>query len=293
MQMAWPPAHPALTPLNLGLLKAQRPPVDNLTRLLAMPPEHLARLLQLPFTAVAELRSSLLAQYAPTPRPALALYDCTPPALVSTGSAALDALLGGGLRCGAVTEIFGGAGVGKTQVCLAAAAASASTGGTVAYIDTGGDFDATRLQKVVAARGGAAAAMARVVVAAARDPEELVAALQQVAALRPRLVVVDGLTAPLLPLVIDSRLPKAFEAGGKVTQLLHRLAATGAPPAVLVTGRLRGGREGAAPALGGVLRGLAHTRLHLGLVGEGEVAVRRVRGGVGDCVIGLGEGGVV
>ena len=290
--MAWPPAHPALTPLHLGLLASQRPAVNSLVKLLAMPPEHLANLLQLPFATVSELRSYLLAQHAPTPRPALALYDGTPPALVSTGSPALDTLLGGGLRCGAVTEVFGGAGVGKTQLCLSAAAC-ASAGGTVAYVDTGGDFDATRLQKVVAARGGSASAMARVVVAATKDAEELVAALQQVAPLRPRLVVVDGLTAPLLPLVIDSRLPKAFEAGSKATQLLHRLAGAGAPPAVLVTGRLRGGKEGAAPALGGVLRGLAHTRLHLALVGEGEVAVRRVRGGGGDCVIGLGEGGVV
>jgi DNA repair protein RAD51 len=36
---------------------------------------------------------------------------------VSTGSKALDALLGGGIETGSITEIFGEFRTGKTQIC--------------------------------------------------------------------------------------------------------------------------------------------------------------------------------
>jgi len=50
----------------------------------------------------------------------------------------LDTLLGGGIENGAITEIFGEAGSGKTNFCLQAARECASDGKKVAFIDSEG-----------------------------------------------------------------------------------------------------------------------------------------------------------
>ncbi len=50
----------------------------------------------------------------------------------------LDELLGGGLEEKTITEIFGEAGTGKTNICLQAARECAKTGKKVAYIDSEG-----------------------------------------------------------------------------------------------------------------------------------------------------------
>jgi DNA repair protein RadB len=50
----------------------------------------------------------------------------------------LDSILGGGLEQKIITELFGEAGTGKTNVCLQAARECALTGKKVAYIDSEG-----------------------------------------------------------------------------------------------------------------------------------------------------------
>jgi len=50
----------------------------------------------------------------------------------------LDVLLGGGVESGALTEFFGEAGTGKTNVCLQLARNVARDGGKVLYVDTEG-----------------------------------------------------------------------------------------------------------------------------------------------------------
>ncbi|KAF8059446.1 RAD51C [Scenedesmus sp. PABB004] len=91
-----------------------------------------------------------------------------PPPGVSTGCAALDALLGGaGVACGTVTELFGVPGVGKTQMGMQLAVnvqlpqAFGGLSGKAIYIDTEGSFMPDRLTDM------AAAAVARVQAAAA------------------------------------------------------------------------------------------------------------------------------
>ena len=66
----------------------------------------------------------------------------------------VDKALGGGLRVGAVTEVVGAAGAGKTQLCLAAcasAAAPARVGGRdggVIYVDAERKFSGARLAEI-------------------------------------------------------------------------------------------------------------------------------------------------
>ncbi|MCI0496714.1 MAG: DNA repair and recombination protein RadB [Thermoplasmata archaeon] len=59
-------------------------------------------------------------------------------ARLTTGCAALDALLGGGIECDTVTEVYGAAGTGKTNICLSAAVRAAAAGHRVLFIDTEG-----------------------------------------------------------------------------------------------------------------------------------------------------------
>lgn len=57
---------------------------------------------------------------------------------IGTGADDLDAILGGGVEPGAVTELYGEAGSGKTNLCLQLATRAARQGVRVAYIDTEG-----------------------------------------------------------------------------------------------------------------------------------------------------------
>src|SRR5262245_261916 len=77
---------------------------------------------------LADLRSALLrVQGEPTQTAA--------EARVPTGFPSVDALLGGGLPRGRVTEIVGAASSGKTTLALSAAALVTGGGRLVAYVD--------------------------------------------------------------------------------------------------------------------------------------------------------------
>ena len=72
---------------------------------------------------------------------------------ISTGSKDLDALLGGGIETGSITEVFGEFRTGKTQLCHTLCVMSqrpldqGGAEGRVIYVDTEGTF---RPQKLVA-----------------------------------------------------------------------------------------------------------------------------------------------
>jgi RecA/RadA recombinase len=70
----------------------------------------------------------------------------------STGSAAIDGLLGGGYRTSELTEVYGDSTTGKTQLAFQAAVMVASRGGGVAYIYTEGTFRPERIAKIAASR---------------------------------------------------------------------------------------------------------------------------------------------
>ena len=70
-----------------------------------------------------------------------------PPAVIPTGSAALDALLDGGYPRGAIVELFGPASCGKTTVALHAVA-SAQREGSAAFVDAEHSLDITYAEAV-------------------------------------------------------------------------------------------------------------------------------------------------
>uniref|UniRef100_A0A452SA40 DNA repair protein RAD51 homolog 4 n=1 Tax=Ursus americanus TaxID=9643 RepID=A0A452SA40_URSAM len=138
-------------------------------------------------------------------------YSLSSPSFIS-----LDKLLDAGLYTGEVTEIAGGPGSGKTQVCLCVAANVAyGLQQNVVYIDSNGGLTASRILQLLQARTPAeeeqAGALQRIQVVRAFDIFQMLDVLQdfrgtvsqQVSSgsAAAKAVVVDSVTAVVSPLL--------------------------------------------------------------------------------------------
>jgi RecA/RadA recombinase len=112
-------------------------------------------------------------------------------AFISTGSRSLDALLGGGVRTGMVTDIFGASGAGKSQLCFSLCASCASAGWRAVFIDTAGTFRPERVSEIA----GTANVLDRITFVRALHTADQTAALEKAKNSDVRLVVVDTLTS--------------------------------------------------------------------------------------------------
>ncbi|XP_054391107.1 DNA repair protein RAD51 homolog 4 isoform X5 [Pongo abelii] len=131
--------------------------------------EELAQKCGLSYKALVALRRVLLAQFSAFPVNGADLYEelKTSTAILSTGIGSLDKLLDAGLYTGEVTEIVGGPGSGKTQVCLCVAANVAhGLQQNVLYVDSNGGLTASRLLQLLQAK--------------TQDEEEQAEALQRI-----------------------------------------------------------------------------------------------------------------
>src|SRR3989344_210623 len=70
------------------------------------------------------------------------------PDFASSVSQNLDYLLGGGFPSGVVTQIYGEAGSGKTNICMAASIKAAQIGNRVIFIDTESSFNKFRFEQI-------------------------------------------------------------------------------------------------------------------------------------------------
>ncbi|GBF98527.1 DNA repair protein RAD51 [Raphidocelis subcapitata] len=224
----------------------------------------LAELLDLPHSAASALLLSVSAQSAPGYVTAAQLYSL---ALIDNSSQLrtflpdLDAALRVGVPPGAITELVGPAGVGKSQMAMGLALSAAlprelqGLGVTAMYIDTEGKLSVARMQEMALARAarafaeqpgppappGAAAAPAAlaaleelamsaldrvlIVRAATLDAlhESLAALERQVPQTGARLVVLDSVAALL----------RGGELGGGREQMLERSEHVGRQAAAL------------------------------------------------------------
>ena len=67
----------------------------------------------------------------------------------------IDRLLGGGIRTGMVTDIFGQSGTGKSQLCFMLCASYAKYSkqeDTILFIDTAGTFRPERISEIAGTR---------------------------------------------------------------------------------------------------------------------------------------------
>jgi len=122
---------------------------------------------------------------------------------LSTGSKALDGLLGGGVESQAILELIGEYGTGKTQVCHALCATvqlpreEGGLGGGALYVDSEGTFRPERVAQIAEAKGlDADVVLRNVIVARAFNSDHQILIAEKLSDLIPekniRLVVVDS-----------------------------------------------------------------------------------------------------
>ncbi|XP_013859492.1 DNA repair protein RAD51 homolog 4 isoform X2 [Austrofundulus limnaeus] len=102
--------------------------------------------------ALFAIRRVLLAQHTAFPVSGADLYEelLSSTAILSTGNPSLDKLLDSGLFTGEITELSGGPGSGKSQVCFGVAVhISHHLKQSVIYIDTNGGLTAKRLLQML------------------------------------------------------------------------------------------------------------------------------------------------
>jgi DNA repair protein RadB len=75
------------------------------------------------------------------------------PTKYSTGCKSIDELLGGGFESGTVTQLYGEAGSGKTNICLQVAVECARKGESIIFIDSEG-FSPERFLQIAQSRTG-------------------------------------------------------------------------------------------------------------------------------------------
>ncbi|KAM9729608.1 DNA repair protein RAD51 homolog 4 isoform 1-T2 [Menidia menidia] len=114
--------------------------------------EELAQKCSVSYKALFAIRRVLLAQHAAFPVSGADLYEelLSSTAILSTGNPSLDKLLDSGVYTGEITELSGGPGSGKSQVCFGLAVnISHHLKQSVIYIDTTGGMTASRLLQML------------------------------------------------------------------------------------------------------------------------------------------------
>ncbi|KAM7397611.1 hypothetical protein PAMA_005765 [Pampus argenteus] len=114
--------------------------------------EELAQKCSVSYKALSAIRRVLLAQHTAFPVSGADLYEelLSSTAILSTGNPSLDKLLDSGLYTGEITELSGGPGSGKSQVCFGVAVhISYQLKQGVVYIDTTGGLTAGRLLQML------------------------------------------------------------------------------------------------------------------------------------------------
>jgi DNA repair protein RAD51 len=114
--------------------------------------------------------------------------------MIKTGIEKLDTLLGGGLRNGIITDIFGVSGAGKTQLTLQIVSNSLTQGGTIFYQDTTGSFRPERLVELLKTKGLDSNLLDKVTVGRITNTAEQLRSIKKISESNFSLVVIDNVT---------------------------------------------------------------------------------------------------
>ncbi len=114
--------------------------------------------------------------------------------MIQTGFGKLDNILGGGLKNGTITDIFGANGTGKTQLTLQIVANLISHGGTVFYQDTTGSFRPERLVEMLKTKGLDSSLLDKVTVGRITNTSEQLNNISKINESSFSLVIIDNIT---------------------------------------------------------------------------------------------------
>jgi RecA/RadA recombinase len=112
-------------------------------------------------------------------------------ATISTGSKAIDALLGGGIHTGMITDIYGESGSGKSQLCFTLCANCAKEAASTLFIDTAGTFRPERIMEI----SGSQLALEKITLIRTFTTIDQINATKKILEVQPTLVIVDSLAS--------------------------------------------------------------------------------------------------
>ena len=114
--------------------------------------------------------------------------------MISTGIHKLDSYLGGGIKEGIITDIFGATSTGKTQLIMQISINSLLDGGQVLFLDTTGQFRPERMLDLIKIRNLDTNLLDKVIVARITNSSEQIQFLSKIKEKDFSLVVIDNVT---------------------------------------------------------------------------------------------------
>ena len=114
--------------------------------------------------------------------------------MISTGFVQLDSILGGGIRSSAITDVFGAAGTGKTQLVKQIATRCILDGGSVFFVDTMGTFRPERVYEMIQNTNGDLQTLENIDVLRATSSSEQLCALEILEKKHTDLVIIDSVS---------------------------------------------------------------------------------------------------
>jgi RecA/RadA recombinase len=150
---------------------------------------------------------------------------------ISTGSRAINAVLGGGIHTGMITNIYGESGSGKSQLCFTVCANCAKHSANILFIDTTGNFRPERIMEI----SGSKLTLEKISYIRAFTTTEQSNATKKIIEIRPKLVVIDSLTS------LFSTEYSGPERHRAIMKYMHQLAALAInlQSAIVVTNMVR------------------------------------------------------
>ena len=117
--------------------------------------------------------------------------------IISTGSLSLDRLLGGGIRTGLLTDIYGPSGTGKSQLCFSLCVNSAKylkQKEMIMFIDTVGTFRPERVSEI-ARQETNNEILDKIIFIRAFSTNDQIKSLRKIYDIKPLLIIIDSATS--------------------------------------------------------------------------------------------------
>jgi RecA/RadA recombinase len=117
--------------------------------------------------------------------------------IIPTGSLSLDHLLGGGIRTGLVTDIYGQSGAGKSQLCFSLCVNCAKylkQNETIIFIDTVGTFRPERVSEL-AKQERNSKILDKIIFIRAFSTNDQIKAIRKIPHINPLLIIIDSATS--------------------------------------------------------------------------------------------------
>ncbi|MFH0829804.1 MAG: DNA repair and recombination protein RadB [Candidatus Aenigmatarchaeota archaeon] len=137
----------------------------------------------------------------------------------------IDKLLGGGLEPGCITNFYGPAATGKTNIALCAAISTINLGKKVLYIDTEGGFSQERMEQMI---GGTRRYTDKMILLEPKNWEEQKSTFNRVEAIAKReqlgIIIVDSIVAQWRVTIDDSNFQSISRELGSQLSVLSKIA---------------------------------------------------------------------